>query len=122
MPLQTLYCGKTKVFSLAPLQGMPLTQLSFHSTKVSDLSPLEGMRLTKLVCNHTPVSDLSPLANMRTLRALKVDHAGVTPAKVATLQKALPDCKIEWDEVPETSPSGAGAQPRTPEPAAAGTK
>jgi hypothetical protein len=37
----------------------------------------------------------------------------ITPAQVAALQKALPNCKIDWDDP---------AKPKTLEPAGAGTK
>jgi hypothetical protein len=78
------------------LKGMPLQRLEMHYTQVSDLSPLRGMALTTLYCLYTPVSDLSPLADCKKLRELKVQMTKVTAATVAALQKALPNCKIEW--------------------------
>jgi hypothetical protein len=59
------------------------------------------------------VSDLSPLNDCKSLRILNVKGSKVTPAAVAALQKALPNCKIEWDDP---------AKPQTPEPAASGSK
>ena len=56
------------------------------------------MELTKLGCDNTLVADLSPLTSMHTLRTLNVRGTKVTPASVAALQKALPDCKIDWDD------------------------
>jgi hypothetical protein len=44
---------------------------------------------------------------------LDVRYNKVTLAQVAALQKALPNCKIDWDDP---------AKPKTPEPAASGTK
>jgi hypothetical protein len=44
---------------------------------------------------------------------LDVRSTKVTAAGVAALQKALPNCKIEWDNP---------AKPKSPEPAAAGMK
>ena len=34
----------------------------------------------------------------RRLKTLAVKKTKVTPAQVAALQKALPNCKIEWDD------------------------
>jgi hypothetical protein len=59
------------------------------------------------------VSDLSPLEDCKNLRELKVTKTKVTAASVAALQKALPNCKIEWD---------GPAKPTTHEPAASGSK
>ncbi len=67
----------------------------------------------RLVSSGAKVSDLSPLQDYKSLTSLTVTHTKVTPASVAALQKALPNCKIHWDD-----PS----KPKTPEPAASGTK
>ncbi len=112
---------------LSPLQGAPLAELRFSGTSVSDLSPLEGMPLRTVQCDHTHVSDLSPLEDCKTLTALNVKQTKVTPASVAALQKALPNCKIEWDGAAQGSgagsqDSGERAKQKTPGPAAAGSK
>ena len=39
---------------------------------------------------------LSRLAEMKTLKRLEVRGNRVTAAGVAKLQRALPNCKIEW--------------------------
>ena len=105
--------GKGILSNLSPLRGMNLTSLSCGESQISDISPLQGMDLTQLHCPGTEVSDLSPLHACTSLIALRITHTKVTPASVAALQKALPNCKIEWDD-----PS----KPKTPEPAASGTK
>ena len=92
---------------------MSLTKLYCGNTQVSDLSPPRGMPLTILSCHFTPVSDLSPLYECMNLTSLKITSTKVTPASVAALQKALPNCKIEWDDP---------AKATTPQPAASGTK
>lgn len=51
-----------------------------------------------LNCDYSNVADLSPLATCPKLRTLNVRQTKVTPASVAALQKALPDCKIDWDD------------------------
>lgn len=98
---------------LSPLQGIPLTYLYCANTPVSDLSPLQGMPLTVLQCYTTPVSDLSPLADCKRLPALRVRDTKVTASGVAALQKALPKCKIAWDDPAQATP---------PAPIASGTK
>ncbi len=113
MPLTYFNCNNTKVSDLTPLRGMSLKELHCWSTNVSDLSPLKGMPLTILYCNNSPVSNLSPLGECNALVTLKVNFTKVTAAGVAALQKALPNCKIDWDDP---------AKPKTPEPAASGTK
>ena len=98
MPLTCLHCGRAHVSDLSPLKGMPLTFLDCSGTGVSDLSPLRGMPLAALGCDGTSVSDLSPLEGCDKLRTLKLQGTKVTAAGVAALQKALPECKIEWDD------------------------
>ncbi len=100
--LKGFYCvgsggGTGKLSDLSPLQGLPLTDLFFGNTQVSDLSPLRGMPLMYLDCSGTPMSDLSPLEGCKSLGTLHIKHTQVTAAGVAALQKALPNCKIEWD-------------------------
>jgi hypothetical protein len=45
----------------------------------------------------TQVADLTPLTLCRALKALHARGTRITAAKVAALQKALPNCKVEWD-------------------------
>ena len=134
MPLTYLHCGSTQVSDLSPLQGMALTTLRCDATQVFDLSPLKGMNLAHANIAHTQVSDLSPLQGMPLTELIcrkHKDHRHIAarrlqepanasshpdqshPRPVAALQKALPNCKIEWDDP---------AKPKTPEPAASGKK
>ena len=92
---------------------MKLTYLYCPATQVSDLSSLRGMPLTDLICYDTPVSDLSPVQDCKSLKSLSATGTKVTAAGVAALQTALPNCKIGWDDP---------AKPKTPGPAASGTK
>ena len=102
-----LHCGGTAISDLSSLSGMRLTTLICSGTNVSDLSALAGMPLIRLSCIGTLVSELSPLETCMSLKSLEVNRTKVTPAVVAALQKALPDCKIEWDDPMKaaTSPS-----------------
>ena len=124
LPLVTLGFGNSQVADLSPLKGMPLTELNCALSKVSDLSPIKSLRLKKLICFRatklsdlsplqgmpletlniveTKVSDLTPLKECKNLQALKLNGCRVTPAGVAELQKALPNCNIEWDGAKET--------------------
>ncbi len=111
MKLTLLNCGATKVADLSPLKGMPLTNLKCYTTQVSDLSPLQGMSLTILSCGNTKVTDLSPLTGMPTLVTLDVNNLKVTAESIATLKKALPNCKIEWPTPGQFYGQPAAAQP-----------
>ncbi|MBS0203197.1 MAG: protein kinase [Planctomycetes bacterium] len=119
MPLATLKCGETMVSDLSPISGMNLTYLSCSGSKVTDLSPLKGMPLKTLYCDGLSISDLSPLTRMplvglritrcigvrdlsplsecKDLKSLNALFVPVTASDVAALQKALPNCKIEWE-------------------------
>lgn len=100
MPLTDLACSNTLVSDLSPLTGMSLKTLYCYLTQVSDLSPLKNMPLQFLSCEGTPVSDFAPLRDCKDLHTLRAVHTKVTPASVASLQKALPNCRIEWDGSP----------------------
>jgi Leucine-rich repeat (LRR) protein len=134
MALKNLSCHVSRVEDLSPIQGMPLIDLNVSITAVSDLSPLKGMKLVRINCGGTKVTDISvlkgmplitlncygtqvsdpsPLEDCKSLTWLGLRQNKVTPASVAALQKALPNCKIDWDD-----PS----KPKTPEPAASGSK
>jgi serine/threonine protein kinase/Leucine-rich repeat (LRR) protein len=134
MPLRILGCPDTPISDLSPLKGMPLGKLTCFNTKVTDLSPLAGMQLGILHCSKSDVFDLSPLREMplqylelaetkvtdltslascATLKNLRIMKTKVPSTQVVALQKALPNCKIEWDD-PVTA--------TTPQPAASGTK
>ncbi len=103
--------GKGRLSDLLPLQGMALRKLNCGYTTVLDFSPLRGMPLLYLGCFSTELSDLSPLVDCQSLEVLGVPGTKVTVADVTALQKALPKCKIEWDNPAKTTPP---EQPSTP--------
>jgi hypothetical protein len=90
---------------LSPLRGLKLTLFYCRGTSVADLSPLSGMPLASVECRDTLVADLSALETCKSLGALNVVNTKVTPTQVAALQKALPQCKIEWDDPFKTPPA-----------------
>lgn len=102
-----------KINDLTPLIGLPLEQLYCMNSKVSDLSPLQAMPLTTLHSYNTQVADLTPLEKCKQLISLNVTKCKVSPADVAALQKAVPNCKIEWDD-PNTTPAVGASPSRLP--------
>jgi Leucine-rich repeat (LRR) protein len=54
----------------------------------------------KLEIKGTNVSDLTPLASLTNLTILRVNDSPVTKQQVETLQKALPNCKIDREPFP----------------------
>jgi len=113
MRLVRLDCTYTQVSDLSPVRGMQLSYLYCGNTSVADLSPLSGMPLKHLSCYNSNVANLSPLERCNKLETIGIRRTKVTPASVAALQKALPNCKIDWDDP---------AKATTPQPAASGTK
>ncbi len=97
MKLTYLKCDINQISDLSPLKEMPLTKLICRITSVSDLSPLNRMPLTFLDLAFTSVSDPSPLLDCKSLKSLNVTKTALTAAGVVALQKALPNCKIDWD-------------------------
>jgi hypothetical protein len=111
MPLTVLYLPHPANPDLSPLTGMPLERFYCYNSRVSDLGPLRGMPLVEVNCSNTPVADLSPLAECKRLTSLHATKTKVTAESVAALQKALPDCKITWDDPAKTT-TPAPAAPR----------
>ncbi len=110
----------TKVTDISPVRA--LTQLQILNCAgaqsgvigaLIDLSPLQGMQLTFMGCDHTQVTDLSPLMECTKLKYLHISNTKVTAEEVAAFKKALPNCKVKWDD---------SAKPATPVPAPSGTK
>ena len=90
-----------------------LEHLILLKTGVSDAALSHVARLTNLkilVLQNTRVTNtgLERLAALKNLTRLELQGTMVTAAGVATLQKALPNCKIEWDGA-----TSAGAAPPT---------
>jgi serine/threonine protein kinase len=99
--LKRLQCHCTykngDVADLSPLKGLALNALNCRDTQVADLSPLVGMPLTELNCSVTKVVDLSPLISCKNLMRVTVTNTKVTAEGVASLQNALPECRIISD-------------------------
>jgi len=87
---------------LDSLLSLPeLTLLSLAHTRVTDagLKALGAKtQLQRLSLEDLPISDeaLISLESLRKLRSLTLRGTNVTAEGVTRLQKALPDCKIDW--------------------------
>lgn len=90
--------NRGKIADLSPLKGLALTTLRCNANEFSDLSPLGGMPLKVLICGGSRITDLRPLENCRSLVELRVVNTQLTQADIAALKKALPDCKIFWND------------------------
>lgn len=103
--------NENRLSDLSPLRGLRLESLFLTRSNVTDLAPLQGMPLNRLACNQTQVSELSPLYDCNGLKSLTITLCPkVTAASVAALQKALLNCKIEWDDPAKvTTPASAPA-------------
>jgi hypothetical protein len=81
------------------LTGVDLQQnLQFAD---ADLALFKGCKnLTTLILSFTPVTDtgLALFKDSHSLTQLDLQQTQVTAAKVEELRKALPKCKIRWDE------------------------
>jgi hypothetical protein len=88
MPLQTLYCGQTKVRDLTPLKGMKLTLLNLDLTQISDLSPLAGMPLKELQIRPFPAGpDAEILRSITTLEQINGKPAAEFWREVSAAQQ-----------------------------------
>lgn len=81
---------------------LKLRHLQVHSCRVDDsmVRHLAGMeRLETLDITHNPITDvgLEELKKVTTLKSLLLQGTQVTAAGVADLQKALPNCDVQWD-------------------------
>ncbi|MCE9608117.1 MAG: hypothetical protein K8U03_24795 [Planctomycetia bacterium] len=116
--LKLLAIGTSKitdagVVHLAPLQN--LEELRLDRTAVTDAGLKHLTSFTKLQRLNLEglrgVRDLAPLAECKSLVSLSVRGTKVDAAQVASLQKALPNCKIEWD-APKDAPQPTTAKPK----------
>jgi len=84
------------------LAGSKLESLNCDSTSMTDEGLAYVKQLTQLKTlnlGSTNVSDagLKHLAGLSKLDHLTLQRTSVTAAGVAELQKALPNCRIQWD-------------------------
>lgn len=142
MPLTNINCVNTPISDLSPLRGMSsLRGLDAAGAPITDLSPLQGCRnLTSLRLSGSPVNDagiaalaacdsltylsvnplitdqgLKSLESLQNLKYLGLVGNKVTASGVASLERALPNCKIEWEDTAKVgrivAPQSAGLIP-----------
>ena len=82
---------------------------SFGGSTVGWLfSELTDVEVLKLDGTGVTDNELPPLTAMTGLKQLSLRRTKVTAAGFATLQKALPNCKIEWDGADRRVASSSG--------------
>ncbi len=108
--LYELRLSETTVSDIGLANLRDLQQLAYlhlASTKITNngLKLLSHLPLVSLDLNQSMINDdgLIHLKKISTLQGLHVLSTNVTAAGVADLQKALPNCKIEWDRNVTTS-------------------
>ena len=94
--LQSLYLAGPELGDLAPLAGLTnLERLWLKGTLIEDVSPLAKLNnLQSLDLRGTQVHNVSALVGLSRLRSLDITGTPVSDEQVATLQQALPNCKI----------------------------
>lgn len=74
-----------------------VTKVAIISGDAKNLTPLEDLvALESLILTTTSDTDISPLESMTHLKEVRLIFSSVTRRDVQKLQKALPNCKIEW--------------------------
>ncbi len=79
------------------LTGIGLCHCALTSDGIRSLAKLRHVIFLQLVGSPCSDADLEHLAALTNLRNLSLRQTKVTAAGVAALQKALPNCKIDWD-------------------------
>jgi hypothetical protein len=91
------------------LQRLSLYRTNVTDSQLRDIAKNESLQYLNL--DETSITDagLKHLSNLKKLEKLILVHTKVTAAGVSELQKALPKCKIVWDD------GSVGAWKPTPE-------
>lgn len=89
------------VKDLSPLSKMKnLKSVTVNGCGLNDLSfAAEISGLESLTVDFNNISDLSPLKKCKSLKYLSAWYNPVSSEQAASLSKALPECKIEYDEM-----------------------
>ena len=105
--LRVLIIAVNRVSDISPLAGLTrLEYLELFSNRITDLTPLRGLtHLMDLNISYNRIGDYSPLYGMTQLRRLwlsngNTEEDGVPEDVIRTLQKNLPECRIDWKSKP----------------------
>ena len=100
----------TSLRHLASFDGLQHLDVSYTKVADADLASLGQFRkLNFLSLSGAQVSDagLENLKSLSTLQDLHLRSTRVTASGVAAIQKAIPKCKIEWDDTKGTNPNNS---------------
>ncbi len=102
--LETLTIEQSFVGDLTPLANLKqLRCLSLIQCQINDVSPLaELTNLKYLILAYNPVNDVKPLHGLKQLQFLFLNETNVSEAGYQAIQKALPDCQIQWSRAPNS--------------------
>ncbi|WP_417374983.1 leucine-rich repeat domain-containing protein [Gimesia maris] len=102
--LESLEIEQSYVSSLTPLANLKqLRCLSLIQCQITDVSPLaELTNLKYLILAYNPVNDVKPLHGLKQLQFLFLNETNVSEADYQAIQKALPDCQIQWSRAPNS--------------------
>lgn len=105
--LRVLIIAINRLTDITPLASLTrLEYLEMFNNQIRDLTPLKNLtHLMDLNIGYNRITDYSPLYGMTWLRRLWIGKGGMekdgVPAEVvSTLQKRLPDCRIDWQSKP----------------------
>ncbi len=96
--LEVLSLTDNEIFDISPLAGLiNLKGLYLSANNISDVSPLSSLNnLEYLSIYRNNISSLSALSNLKGLKFLNISGNPVSRNEIANLQKALPNCEIDF--------------------------
>ncbi|NQV28627.1 MAG: SUMF1/EgtB/PvdO family nonheme iron enzyme, partial [Rhodopirellula sp.] len=89
--------GLTHLKALSNLDFLELRRTNVAGPGLENLKKLGQLYLSD--CGNIDDTSLQSIARLSSLKLVDLNGTRVTSAGVAELQKALPDCEIEWDGV-----------------------
>jgi len=104
--LEELTISGNNISDITPLANLKwLTSLQLAENNVSDLTALSQLYALKtLYIDGNPVKDFTALEGLTALRTLSMKGIIITEQQLASLQKALPNCRIYSDTPTEVVP------------------
>ncbi|PHS18339.1 MAG: hypothetical protein COA78_02405 [Blastopirellula sp.] len=98
--LKKIWISSPNVTDLSAIAHLTqIEELSLSGSSVTDLSPLGKFEnLKELDLQRTQATDISPLFKLKKLSLVHLMGTEVSKEEIAKLQKAVPDCKVEYLE------------------------
>lgn len=96
--LTNLYLSFNQISDISSIKGLTnLTELYLAYNQITYLGSLKGLKnLNTLSLNGTPINDITPLRELSNLKNLYLSVTQISEVNKKELQKALPDCNIEY--------------------------